>query len=649
MAELPGYLRWLEWVAGSDWPAGEPEGMWDIAGDWRTAANGLREILGDIDHAKSTTLAAYPQGEGMEKMFKSFDALRSGDNSLEQLAKFFDQIGDSADDVGTEIEYAQLMMISSLALLAAEIAAAWIFPPTAPAAEAVAIGLTRVGIRLLAQRVMNRIVQLTARLVGQRAASFLVRHIALDTIIGTFQEVAIQGYQVQAGHRDNMNWEQVAVTAASSAVGAGAASPFGDWIGKKLPNLGHHSINGAVVGTTAGLVGSVAGFGGSVLTQLGIDAYQDGWDKAWETAKQTEFDPRMLTAGMSNGAMSGASRSLADGFYQNRHPEWYPAPPPDPEPRIGGTPDPLGSNSNGADPAGTNGADPTGTNGAGPANTNGADPTGTNGAGPANTNGADPTGTNGADPANTNGADPTGTNRADPTGTNGADPTGTNGADPTGTDGAADPTGSGTDGAGLAPEGAAPDTAGPEADSTGDPAPQTSPAAGTTPENATDPGSDTTGQDGDSDSPARPEGEAPPAPPTPPGDAKTDNNDGDNQAGTDGANTRSETSGDTPGGAVDPGSAATDRTADAPSDNAPRAESAAAQQDNSTPAGPSSTPAEPNSTPAQQDSTAPSRADEADSRSADPARGANDAPRADPAPGQPGRTPDGPASSAPDR
>ncbi|WP_040794508.1 WXG100-like domain-containing protein, partial [Nocardia higoensis] len=194
MAELPGYLRWLEWVAGSDWPAGEPEGMWGIADDWRTAAEGLRAILDDIDAAKAASIAAYPQGEGIEKMTEVFDDLRSGDQSLEALAKYFDGMAESADAVGTEMEYAQLMMISSLALLAIEIAAAWAFPPTAPAVQATAIGLTRVGIRILAQRLMNRIIQQVAKLVGQKVATFVVRHLALDTMIGTFQEAGVQGY-----------------------------------------------------------------------------------------------------------------------------------------------------------------------------------------------------------------------------------------------------------------------------------------------------------------------------------------------------------------------------------------------------------------------------------------------------------------------
>ncbi len=334
MAELPGYLLWLEWVAGSDWPEGDPDGMWGVAEDWHTAAAGLREILADIDAAKIASLAAYSDGVGSEETAKLFDELRSGDQSLAKLAEVFDSVADGAHSVGTEIEYAQLMMITSLALLAAEIAAVWLFPPTAPAATAAAIGFTRIGIRILAQRLMNKIIQWIAKFLGQKIATFIVRHLAIDTLIGTMQDYGIQQYQVAAGNRDNVNWEQIAVTAVSSAAGAGAASPFGDWLGNKLGHEMSPWLRGTITGGSAGLVGAGAGFGGSVATQFGFDWATDGWDAAVENAKNTDFDWRMLTAGVSNGALSGYNRSVADSFYRSRHPDLFPAPEID-DPRIG--------------------------------------------------------------------------------------------------------------------------------------------------------------------------------------------------------------------------------------------------------------------------------------------------------------------------
>ncbi|WP_444980801.1 WXG100-like domain-containing protein, partial [Nocardia pseudovaccinii] len=328
MAELPGYLKWLEWVAGSDWPAGDPDGMWGLADDWRAAATGLRDILPDIRDAKTASLKAYQDGDGIEAIIANFDSYLEGPQSLEMLARDFEKLADSATSVGTEIEYGQLMLITSLALLAAEIAIAWIFPPTAPAAEAAAIAGTRVAIRIIAKRIMDKIVEIVAKFLGRRLANFLVRHIAIDTVLGTVQDWGIQQYQVNSGHRKEVNWEQVAITAISSAVGAGVASPIGERLGEKLAETEMKAwLRGLLTGATAGTVGAIAGFGGSVGAQfaftLAKSGPEGGWDKAVDGLKKTEFDLRMLTAGASNGAMSGANRAAAEQFYHNRHPDWY--------------------------------------------------------------------------------------------------------------------------------------------------------------------------------------------------------------------------------------------------------------------------------------------------------------------------------------
>ncbi|MEV4240063.1 hypothetical protein AB0J47_33355, partial [Nocardia sp. NPDC049737] len=328
MAELPGYLKWLEWVAGSDWPAGDPDGMWGLAEDWRAAATGLRDILPDIRDAKTASLKAYQDGDGIEAIIANFDSYLEGPQSLEMLARDFEKLADSATSVGTEIEYGQLMLITSLALLAAEIAIAWIFPPTAPAEEALAIAGTRVAIRIIAKRIMDKIVEIVAKFLGRRLAEFLVRHIAIDTVLGTVQDWGIQQYQVNSGHRKEVNWEQVGITAISSAVGAGVASPIGERLGHKLAETEMKAwLRGLLTGATAGTVGAVAGFGGSVGAQFAFtwakSGPEGGWDKAVEGLKDTEFDLRMLTAGASNGAMSGANRAMAEKFYTDRHPDWY--------------------------------------------------------------------------------------------------------------------------------------------------------------------------------------------------------------------------------------------------------------------------------------------------------------------------------------
>ncbi|WP_084161189.1 hypothetical protein [Nocardia sp. BMG51109] len=328
MAELPGWLTWLEWVAGSEWPDGDPDRMWNgVAQPWREAAEGLREISDDILDAKVASLNAYPSGAGIEEITKAFDQLMHGKSSVEELAKNFDLIAESAYQVGTEIEYTQLMFITSLGLLAAEIAAAWIWPPTAPAVQATAIAFTRIGLRMLSEALQQAVRRIVTKMIPSATLKFMARHVAIDTALGLMQEIGIQAYQVGAGHRKGgIDWGQVLVTGVSSAAGGAAAGPLGDKLGnalgKKLgDSLGAKVAGGAITGTTAGLAGAGAGYVAATGTQLALDTYHHGWDQAWGNAKSAGIDPHMFSAGASNGAISGANKAGATHFWNGHSPE----------------------------------------------------------------------------------------------------------------------------------------------------------------------------------------------------------------------------------------------------------------------------------------------------------------------------------------
>ncbi|MGW5313596.1 WXG100-like domain-containing protein, partial [Nocardia thailandica] len=325
--ELPSGLHWLSILAGMEWPEGDEDGMWGMAGDWHTAADGLRAIIDDIDAAKAAAHKAYPQGEGVEDMLKAFESLARGDGgdkdqSIQKLATLFDQVGDSVYQTGTEIEYTKLMFYSSLLLLAAEIAAAWIFPPTAPAVEAAAIGATRIAARVLTGRVIAAILRNVAKAAATRLVKFLARHVAIDTVLGTLQELGIQQWQKDQGHRKEIDWNQVKATAISSAAGGAAAGPFGHWLGNKLGNSMKPWLRNAITGVGAGLVGA----GGGMLGQFGYDAATVGLDKAWNNLKTAASDPLMWSAGASNGALSGLNKGAATNAWQSMKPGLFERP-----------------------------------------------------------------------------------------------------------------------------------------------------------------------------------------------------------------------------------------------------------------------------------------------------------------------------------
>ncbi|MFC9661354.1 hypothetical protein ACFVJ5_14060 [Nocardia sp. NPDC127606] len=324
MIELPDELSWLKIVAGMEWPDGDETEMWALAQDWRTAAEGLRAILPDIDDAKTASLKAYPSGEGVAEMTKALDSMRSGDQSLGKLAEYFDLVGESVDGVAMEIEYTKMMFWTSLLLLAAELAAAWLWPPTALLVEGLAIAATRIAVRLIGERATAAIMRWVARAAANTIVKFLARHVAIDATLGTMQEYLVQQWQVDKGSRDKINVDQVIVTAISSAAGGAAAGPAGEAMGKWLKNNGVTDkwLQSAITGPAAGLVGAGAGLAAATATQFGIDAYRFDLDTAWDNAKNSlsSIDPLMFTAGASNGFMSGVNKVGANTAWQHMAP-----------------------------------------------------------------------------------------------------------------------------------------------------------------------------------------------------------------------------------------------------------------------------------------------------------------------------------------
>ncbi|MEV0463187.1 hypothetical protein AB0I30_15975 [Nocardia tengchongensis] len=295
---IPGELEWLGWIAGSDWPDGDEDKMWGIGGDWRTAAADLRDLLPELRAARQATIDAYPWGDGLDAMVKALDQLDHGPESLEHLSEILDAVAESADGLGTEIEYTKILVISSLAMLAVEIAAAWLFPPTAPLAETLAIGATRVAVRLLGERAVSAIARFAAKTGLAALTKFAAKHVVFSTVLGAGQDLAIQAYQVGAGHRDGIDWERVGTTAYTAAAAGAVGGPAGSLLGKAAGKI-HlpggpfgDAVKGAAVGAGAGIAGGLGAWG--------IGGFANGWT----------WDPRILTSAGAYGVTVGGSKGF---------------------------------------------------------------------------------------------------------------------------------------------------------------------------------------------------------------------------------------------------------------------------------------------------------------------------------------------------
>uniref|UniRef100_UPI001C3F1E20 WXG100-like domain-containing protein n=1 Tax=Nocardia higoensis TaxID=228599 RepID=UPI001C3F1E20 len=129
--------------------------MWDVARAWDTASKELLTVIATIESAKSASMNAYTGGAGAEQIGGLFDDFLVGDQSIQALSDLYKQLEDTTFGMGTELQAAKLNIIISLIWLALEIMWAWLFPPTAPAAEAAAITTTRSVLRVLEDSVQK--------------------------------------------------------------------------------------------------------------------------------------------------------------------------------------------------------------------------------------------------------------------------------------------------------------------------------------------------------------------------------------------------------------------------------------------------------------------------------------------------------------
>ncbi|WP_107654641.1 WXG100-like domain-containing protein [Nocardia suismassiliense] len=149
----PEELRFLTYVVGQAWPDGDEDRMFAMAQAWLTAAEDLeQQVLPVLRTAEGRTLGGYESGAGREQIRSALHQLQAGDHSVERLVADFRQVGGSTRNAATTLEATKLMTIFATTMLAAQIAGAWLWPPTAPAVEAAAIGATRASL----YRVSNR-------------------------------------------------------------------------------------------------------------------------------------------------------------------------------------------------------------------------------------------------------------------------------------------------------------------------------------------------------------------------------------------------------------------------------------------------------------------------------------------------------------
>ncbi len=287
----------LGWLVGMKWPDGNEDSMWGIADDWKSSAKDLRSIDADIDAAIAAVRTAYPTGDGGDKIIEQLRTMRVGDQSIDKLAEWFETIAGTAENTGTELEYTKLMFYTTLITLAADIAAAWLFPPTAPMAEGAAIGIGRIAVRILTRRAIDFLGKEGLKATEISLMRFALRQTIIGGALGALQDGGIQAYQHEFGRRSEINTQQLLLSAGGGAAGGLVAAPIGKWLPKALVNpiakapIKQITAEKAANFLGGGIAGGVAGLA--------------GWAVSGGVTHNWHFDPRVVTAGIAGGTLPG--------------------------------------------------------------------------------------------------------------------------------------------------------------------------------------------------------------------------------------------------------------------------------------------------------------------------------------------------------
>lgn len=266
--QIPGYLQWVSYLVGSQWPKGDEDAMYRIGAGWRTQADEMTWLIPDLNGVRAHTMSAL-QGQTAEAADKQFTLLFDGDASVDKLAQAMAALGALAESTGKSIEYTKLQILTSLAIAAFEIS--WALAQTsvtfgASAAQIPIIeGCTSAAIRQAVSMLLRDIMSDLGSAMTKTMVHRIVKKAAVETAEAVGQDLFIQGVQQARGHQHSFDWTAVRQVALANASGGAAQGTVGLY-GRRV--LGDSWLKGAVVGYTSGMAKKVAG---SLATGKEID------------------------------------------------------------------------------------------------------------------------------------------------------------------------------------------------------------------------------------------------------------------------------------------------------------------------------------------------------------------------------------------
>ena len=220
--QIPGYLQWVSYLVGSQWPKGDEDAMFRIGGNWHTQADNMTELIPSLNRVRSDTMWSL-QGQTAEAADEQFTLLFDGDASVDKLAKAMAALGDLAEGTGKNIEYTKLQILTSLAIAAFEIS--WALAQTsvtfgASAAQIPVIeGCTSAAIRRAVSMLLRDIMSDLGKAMTKTTVQRIVKKAGVEAAEAVGQDLFIQSVQQANGHQRGFDWNAVRQVAISNEIG----------------------------------------------------------------------------------------------------------------------------------------------------------------------------------------------------------------------------------------------------------------------------------------------------------------------------------------------------------------------------------------------------------------------------------------------
>ncbi|WP_157103547.1 hypothetical protein [Nocardia harenae] len=304
--EIPPELQWLSYLAGASWPQGDEDALFALSRDWTDAAATLQEIIPAVRAAGDTAMRHYA-GDGADEMAAQLQQFFSGETSLDKIVEGLEQMAASVFDCGTQVEYAKLQIVITLAVMAIEIAhalasafGAW----AVPVIQAAGAGI----MSQIAARLASHLAARAARLAKQPLWRLTAIQAAQETAIGLGIEGLAQGIQLAKGTRHEFDTSQFLISGAVSGFAGGVAAPIGHYGARYLGGIaaGHAPMTWWKGGLIAVGAGIPAGLAGATASMVGYGVLTGTW----------EFDPAALAGGVGGG-LAGGMHGVA-GYFQGQ-------------------------------------------------------------------------------------------------------------------------------------------------------------------------------------------------------------------------------------------------------------------------------------------------------------------------------------------